>query len=296
MQPLVVKNFTLLGSIALPDVIIWSYLKSEEDGTMTFQDRLHRLRRERGLSQEGLAEIVGVTRQAVQKWESGASRPDMDNLTALARYFGVSLDYLITGTESPSGPAAPPQIQTVVNNYYHRWEYEYKSQRTLWGLPLVHIHLQDNGFARAKGIIAIGNVATGLVSAGVISVGLVSLGVISLGLLVSIGCVAAGLLAAGGLAAGAVAAGGFAFGWLALGGISFGTYAAGGIASASEIAVGGVVQAPLAVGAATEGVQTITLVPGEAVTPETRAVIRAAIAAALDGRYPWLETFLSGLL
>lgn len=218
MQPLVVKNFTLLGSIALPDVIIWSYLKSEEDGTMTFQDRLHRLRRERGLSQEGLAEIVGVTRQAVQKWESGASRPDMDNLTALARYFGVSLDYLITGTESPSGPAAPPQVQTVVNNYYHRWEYEYKSQRTLWGLPLVHIHLQDNGFVRAKGIIAIGNVATGLVSAGVISVGLVSLGVISLGLLVSIGCVAAGLLAAGGLAAGAVAAGGFAFGWLALAG------------------------------------------------------------------------------
>ena len=107
MQPLVVKNFTLLGSIALPDVIIWSYLKSEEDGTMTFQDRLHRLRRERGLSQEGLAEIVGVTRQAVQKWESGASRPDMDNLTALARYFGVSLDYLTGKTNSPV-PGMPP--------------------------------------------------------------------------------------------------------------------------------------------------------------------------------------------
>ena len=42
-----------------------------------FQDRLNRLRRERGLSQEDLAEVVGVTRQAVQKWESGASRPDM---------------------------------------------------------------------------------------------------------------------------------------------------------------------------------------------------------------------------
>ncbi len=258
---------------------------------MEFRERLNQLRRQKGLSQEQLAEMVGVTRQAVQKWESGASRPDMDNLSILARYFGVTLDYLITGEET----AQTPPCQTVVNNYYHRWRYEYKSERTLWGLPLVHIHLQDNGFVRAKGIIAIGNVATGLVSIGILCVGLINLGVISLGLLVSIGCLSLGLLSAGGFAAGGIAVGGFAFGWLALGGLCYGVYAAGGVAAASEIAIGGVAQAPLAIGSAAEGARTIVIAPGEAVSPETRAAIREAVSAALAGRHPWLLELISRL-
>ena len=59
---------------------------------MDFQQRLYEMRKQSSLSQEGLASLLGVTRQAVQKWESGSSRPDMDNLAALARYFNVSLD------------------------------------------------------------------------------------------------------------------------------------------------------------------------------------------------------------
>ena len=98
---------------------------------MEFQQRLYDLRKKAGLSQEGLADLLGVTRQAVQKWEAGASRPDMDNLAALARYFNVTLDYLVTGEEPP----APAAQTTIVNNYYQRWRYEYKSQRTLFGLP-----------------------------------------------------------------------------------------------------------------------------------------------------------------
>ncbi len=181
---------------------------------MDFAERLYALRREKGLSQEELAEVVGVTRQAVQKWESGASRPDMDNLTALARYFGVTLDYLITGEEPPAPAAGSP---TVIEKHYYRecgdffrprGDYEYVSRRTLWGLPLVHVHISGRGLARARGIIAVGNVATGLVSLGVFSAGLLSLGVISLGVLLSIGCVSAGTLSLGC----------FAFGWLALGG------------------------------------------------------------------------------
>ena len=162
-----------------------------------FQDRLNRLRRERGLSQEDLAEVVGVTRQAVQKWESGASRPDMDNLAALARYFGVTLDHLVLGRDPGTG-SPPGGGQTVINNYYHPslWEYEYKSERTLWGLPLVHIHLKNNSLVRAKGIIAVGNVAVGLVSAGIFSVGVLSFGVLALGVL-ALGCLAAGVLSAG---------------------------------------------------------------------------------------------------
>ncbi len=262
---------------------------------MEFQDRLYRLRREKGISQEGLAEVVGVTRQAVQKWESGASRPDMDNLTILARYFGITLDWLITGEEPPQreaaghpSPEADPAGQTVINNYYHRWEYEYMSQRTLWGLPLVHVHLCEQGFARAKGIVAIGNVATGAVSVGIFSAGILSLGVLSLGLLLSVGCLAAGILAAGGLAAGGIALGGFAWGWLAFGGIAGGVYAVGGVATASQIAIGGVAQAPLAIGSAVEGAKTIGITPGVPIDAATRAAIREAVTAALDGRLGWL--------
>ena len=67
---------------------------------MDFRDRLFDLRRQAGLSQEELANLLGLTRQAVQKWEAGTSRPDMDNLVALANYFHVSLDYLVTGRKS----------------------------------------------------------------------------------------------------------------------------------------------------------------------------------------------------
>lgn len=260
-----------------------------------FQDRLNRLRREQGLSQEDLAEVVGVTRQAVQKWESGASRPDMDNLAALAQYFGVTLDYLVLGRDpSPDGP--PGGGQTIINNYYHPslWEYEYKSERTLWGLPLVHIHLKNNSLVRAKGIIAVGNVAVGLVSAGIFSVGVLSFGVLALGVL-ALGCLAAGVLSAGGIAAGVVAAGGFAFGWLGLGGIVYAVYGAGGVVAASQIALGGVAEAPLAIGRAVQGQTAIQLPEAGPLSPETREMIRQALAEALGGRHRWLEALLRAL-
>ena len=257
---------------------------------MTFQERLGRLRRERGLSQENLAEVVGVTRQAVQKWESGASRPDMDNLSALAVYFGVTLDYLVLGREQAPDEQGP----TIINNYYHsdRWEYEYKSKRTLWGLPLVHIRFKNNSLVRAKGIIAVGNVATGVVAVGAFSAGIVSLGVLSAGLLLSIGCLSVGLLSAGCMAAGIVAAGGFAFGWLGLGGIVHCVYGAGGIVRAAGIAVGGVAEAPLAIGRVVQG-ETVIQLPEGKIPAETLEAARAAISAALEGRCGWLLELLS---
>ncbi len=59
-----------------------------------------KLRKEKGLSQEELAEALFVTRQAISKWESGAGAPDINNLKNIASYFNVSVDYLINGTES----------------------------------------------------------------------------------------------------------------------------------------------------------------------------------------------------
>lgn len=75
---------------------------------MTIHERILSLRRAAGLSQEALAEQVGVSRQAIGKWESGASLPGLDNLQQLARALHVSCDELLTG--EPSALAAPDSI------------------------------------------------------------------------------------------------------------------------------------------------------------------------------------------
>ena len=62
---------------------------------MTLGEKLQTLRRSRGLSQEQLAEILEVSRQAVSKWENGDPAPDLDRLRAICTYFGVTTDYLI---------------------------------------------------------------------------------------------------------------------------------------------------------------------------------------------------------
>ncbi len=62
---------------------------------MIFADKLIRLRKQRGWSQEELAEHMEVSRQSVTKWESGQSFPDLDRLVTLSRLFGVSTDYLL---------------------------------------------------------------------------------------------------------------------------------------------------------------------------------------------------------
>lgn len=62
---------------------------------MIFADKLIQLRKKSGWSQEELAEQLGVTRQAVSKWEGGQSIPDLERLMALSRLFGVSTDYLL---------------------------------------------------------------------------------------------------------------------------------------------------------------------------------------------------------
>lgn len=62
---------------------------------MTFDEKLLRLRRARGWTQEELADKIDVTRQALSKWESGAALPDTKNVVALANLFGVTTDYLL---------------------------------------------------------------------------------------------------------------------------------------------------------------------------------------------------------
>lgn len=230
---------------------------------MKFQEKLYQLRKERKLSQEDLAEKIGVTRQAVQKWESGASTPDMNNLLMISDYFGVTLDQLIRdeqnitlGDEEITTDIPKKNGIYVINNYHYRPNYEYISKRKIFGIPLVHVNI-GNGIRVAKGIIAIGNLSIGLLSIGGISLGLFSIGGVALGLLALAG-LGIGGIAAGGAALGYLAFGGFAFGTYAIGGIAVGTYCAGGIAVASKVAMGGVANGYYAIGDEVSGTLTIT--------------------------------------
>lgn len=62
---------------------------------MTFAENIKALRKQNNQSQEKFAEILEITRQAVQKWETGAAMPDLYNLCAISKKFSVSIDSLI---------------------------------------------------------------------------------------------------------------------------------------------------------------------------------------------------------
>ena len=64
---------------------------------MEFGNRLYELRKQKGLSQEELANRLDVTRQTISKWELGDSNPDMDKLVQLGELFEISLDELVLG-------------------------------------------------------------------------------------------------------------------------------------------------------------------------------------------------------
>jgi transcriptional regulator with XRE-family HTH domain len=64
---------------------------------MNIADRIQNLRKTKGISQEELADKVGVTRQAVSKWESEQSTPDIEKIIIMSDYFEVTTDYLLKG-------------------------------------------------------------------------------------------------------------------------------------------------------------------------------------------------------
>lgn len=78
---------------------------------MIVADKIAGLRKEKGWSQEQLAEQMGVSRQAVSKWESGQALPDLDKILALSQLFGVTTDYLLKediGDPALPGESSPP--------------------------------------------------------------------------------------------------------------------------------------------------------------------------------------------
>lgn len=66
---------------------------------MTIGERLLKLRKERNLSQEELANKLDVSRQSISKWETDQSMPDFDKIVSLCEYFGITTDELLTGNK-----------------------------------------------------------------------------------------------------------------------------------------------------------------------------------------------------
>ena len=81
---------------------------------MEFNNKLYELRKQKGLSQEELANRLNVSRQTVSKWEVGDSTPDMEKLIAMSDLFGISLDELILN----KAPEPQPAPQTAKADLY----------------------------------------------------------------------------------------------------------------------------------------------------------------------------------
>ena len=83
---------------------------------MEFNNKLYELRKQKGFSQEELANRLNVSRQTVSKWEVGDSTPDMEKLIAISDLFGISLDELVLD-KSPE-PAPAPVVQPAKSELY----------------------------------------------------------------------------------------------------------------------------------------------------------------------------------
>jgi len=66
---------------------------------MGFNNKLQELRKQKGITQEELAEYLYVSRTAVSKWESGRGYPNIDSLKEISKFFGVTIDELLSGHE-----------------------------------------------------------------------------------------------------------------------------------------------------------------------------------------------------
>ena len=81
---------------------------------MDFNNKLYELRKQKGFSQEELANRLNVSRQTISKWEVGESTPDMEKLAAISDLFEVSLDELVLD----KAPKAEATEQVVKSEFY----------------------------------------------------------------------------------------------------------------------------------------------------------------------------------
>lgn len=209
---------------------------------MTLGEKIFRLRSEKGLSQEAFGDMLGVSRQSVSKWETDQSLPELEKIVVISELFGISTDYLLKeNMEKPEISIA--KTGDIKSKKPH---YEYKSKKTIRGVPLVHVNF-GLGLYRAKGIFAIGNIATGVFALGFIAAGIIDVGLLAVGLL-AFGTIAVGMVSMGTLAVGCIAFGAFTFGIFCGGALNFGQFCFGALSFGKQVAIGDEAHGKIALG------------------------------------------------
>ncbi len=215
---------------------------------MTLGYKLSKLRKENNYTQEQLADTLGVSRQAVSKWESNIAYPDTDKLIRISELFDCTLDYLLKDSEEAARKNRSNHEEIL---FFRKYLRERKSEKTVLGMPLWHIGRNARGVVavglNARGMIAVGLKAKGIISLGMLSIGVLSLGMFSLGLL-SFGLFALGLISAGCFSIGVFAAGAISVGLVSLGAIAIGDFSVGALAVGKYFALGDNARAMIALG------------------------------------------------
>lgn len=112
---------------------------------MTLREKLIVLRDKAGITQMSLAHQLGVSRQAVTRWESGDTAPSMDKLKALAKIYDVSLDWLCSDADEMEGRDKQPtkkQEATEINEDKQQSAVQNKSRQKKVGIVVVIIILE----------------------------------------------------------------------------------------------------------------------------------------------------------
>ena len=219
---------------------------------MTFGEKLSRLRKENNYTQEELAELLGVSRQSVSKWESDAAYPETEKLIKIGKMFNCSMDYLLNDavterTGSKNEETNFDSLQSIIRNQFR----ERKGEKRIFGMPLYHIGRDARGFfaigLKARGVISIGFLSRGVVSFGLLSFGVISIGLLAVGILAA-GTFSIGLLSLGAIALGLIAAGAVRIGIVSLGAMSVGCFSAGALAIGRYLAIGDNAHGMIAIG------------------------------------------------
>ena len=93
---------------------------------MTIGEKIYKLRRQKGFSQEAVANAVHVSRQAVSKWERNESLPDLDNVRMLCLVLGVSADQLLNENsaceaDAPAAVSLAEFFKEAYRRKYRKW-------------------------------------------------------------------------------------------------------------------------------------------------------------------------------
>ncbi len=108
---------------------------------MEFEKKLFELRKQKGISQEELADKLNISRQTLSKWELGNSTPDMEKLILLSDYFEISLDELVFGNKSETHKEALKEGITIAKVLDDKILTVENKQKTKKGFKIVLIIL-----------------------------------------------------------------------------------------------------------------------------------------------------------